>query len=323
MAYKEKILIIRFSSLGDVILVHPVIKKLSNSNYIVHLLTLKEYSEIFKFNPFLNKIITFDKKNETLFQLIKKIKQENYYKIIDLQKNLRSILIKFFFLKKIISYKKYKFRRFLLVFFKINLLKKNYVIKNYLETLKKLKIKITEKDFNYEVFSLKKYLIKTKNKIIAIAPYAKWQTKIWPYFDKLVEVLSKKYLIVILGSKEDKERKIFKFENNKNVLDLTGKVSILETAGILKQSNLLVTNDSGIMHLGFGCSIPILIILGSTTKEFGFIPKGKNIFIIENKNLKCRPCDYHGKNKCPKSHFKCMKDIKLNFVLKKIEKILK
>ena len=91
MAYKEKILIIRFSSLGDVILVHPVIKKLSNSNYIVHLLTLKEYSEIFKFNPFLNKIITFDKKNETLFQLIKKIKQENYYKIIDLQKNLRSI----------------------------------------------------------------------------------------------------------------------------------------------------------------------------------------------------------------------------------------
>ncbi len=330
MAYKEKILIIRFSSLGDVVLVHPVIRKLYNAGFEVHFLTQKEYIHLFTQNPYVNKIIPFNKRKDSLWKIIKIIKKENYYRIIDLQKNLRSIFILFYFFNKSFVYKKYKFRRWLLVHFKINLLKNNSVIKNYLNVLKKLNIKISSRDYNYTISTslniankIKSLLKNKRKKIISIAPVAKWETKIWWGYAKLIEILSKKFFIVLLGTKEEQKRINLLIKNPKNVLNLAGKLNLLEIVEVIKNSSILITNDSGIMHLGAGTDTPLIAIFGSTVKEFGFVPLRKNVIIIESNNVKCRPCDYHGRNKCPKSHFKCMKNISVETVLNKIKKVLR
>jgi len=329
MAYKEKILIIRFSSLGDVVLVYPVIKKLHNTGFEVHIVTQKEYVSLFTSNPFINKIIAFDKNNDSLGKIIKIIKKENYFKIIDLQKNLRSLFIRICFWGKTIAYKKYKFKRWLLVNFKINLLKNNSVIKNYLGVLKKFGIKVTSKDYNYAIFTSEKAkkkiktLLKTRKKIISIAPMSKWQTKIWWGYPELIRILSKNFFIVILGTKEEYSKIKLLINSSKNVLNLAGKLGLQEIVEVIRRSIILITNDSGIMHLGAGTDTPVVAIFGSTVKEFGFMPLKKNVFIIEDNSVKCRPCDYHGKDRCPKSHFKCMKNISVEDVLKKVEKILK
>lgn len=325
---KRKILVMRFSSLGDVALVHPILKKLDKSNFEVHLLTLKEYSSLFKYNPYITKIIEFSKK-ESLLKLVGIIKKEKYYKILDLQKNLRALIIKFFFYFKTISYKKYKLQRFLLVHFKLNLLKKNLVLKNYFETLSKINIGYSERDFKFYIFynietkeNVSKFF-KKKKQYIAIAPMAKWKTKIWWGYDRLVDRLSRKYNIILLGN-SDERKSIDKIKGErKNVINTAGKINLLEIVAIISKSSLLITNDSGIMHLGSGTETPIIAIFGSTVKEFGFVPIRKKVFIIEDNSVKCRPCDYHGKASCPKSHFKCMKNISLEMVLQQVERILK
>lgn len=329
MAYKEKVLIIRFSSLGDVVLVYPVVSKLYNAGFEVHILTQREYVSLFTSNPFVNKIISFDKNNDSLWKIIKVIREEKYVKIIDLQKNLRTFFIRIWYKGKTIVYKKYKFKRWLLVHFKINLLKNNSVIKNYLRTLKKLDIRVTSKDYNYEIFTsekakkMAKSLLRSRKKIVSIAPMSKWQTKIWWNYPELIKILSKKFFVVILGTKDESSKINLLVKSSKNVLNLAGRLGLQEIVEVIRRSIVLITNDSGIMHLGAGTDTSVIAIFGSTVKEFGFMPLKRNVYIIEDKSVRCRPCDYHGKERCPKSHFKCMKNISVETVLKKAEEILK
>ncbi len=319
---EKRILIIRFSSLGDVVLIHPVIKKLYDNGYKVDLLTKKQYKKIFAFNPYINNII-FPENFKNLFQILQKIKENNYFKIIDLHKNLRTALIRLFFFNKTIAYNKYRFRRFLLLHFKLNFLKNNSVIENYLNTLQHLKLNISKKDIEYKIFHketapakkvLKKYMV-------VIAPFAGHFTKEWAYYEDLIKILCKKYYIIILG--EAKEYPCAEKYYQKNVINLCGKLDFNEMVYIINKSKLLITNDSGIMHLGAGTETPIISIFGSTVKELGFVPKRKNIIMIENSNLKCRPCHYHGRNKCPEKHFKCMKDISVEKVIENVKKFAK
>ncbi len=322
MKKRKKILIIRFSSFGDVILIHPVIKKLYKSGYDVDLLTKKRYAELFHYNPYVKSLFVLED-YKSLFQLGKKIKQQNYFKILDLHKNLRTSLLKMFFFKDVLTYKKYRFKRFLLIYFKINLLKNNFVIKNYLEPLKKLNILLSERDCNYKIFFRESKKIKAfrKKNFIVISPFAKYYTKNWVYYQDLIKILRKKINIIIIGEKKHYNRA--EKWKHKNVFNLCGKLNFNDIVYLINLSRLLITNDSGIMHLGAGTKIPLISIFGSTTGGFGFIPLRRKCIILENKNLHCRPCHYHGKNACPKVHFKCMKDISVEIVLKNVKKFIK
>jgi len=317
---KKNILIIRLSSLGDVILVSPVIKKLHDNNYEVDLLIKKQYKDIFIYNPYIKNIIYLEDQ-KTIFHLIKTIARYKYYRIIDLHNNLRTFFIKIFFFFKTITYKKYRLRRFLMVKFKINLLKHNYVIKNYLNTLNLLNISLKDSDSDYKIFLKPCKKIKIKKNAIIIAPFARYYTKEWPYYNELIKALSKKHPVYIVGEKRESERA--QKYHDRAVTNFCGQLNLNEIAYLISKSKLLITNDSGIMHLGAGTETPLISLFGCTTRELGFFPLKNNISIIENNTLNCRPCDFHGRDICPKNHFKCLKDISTEEVLKYAKKFIK
>jgi heptosyltransferase-2 len=97
--------------------------------------------------------------------------------------------------------------------------------------------------------------------------------------------------------------------------DLIGKTTIPELIAILSKLSFLLTNDSGILHMGDALKIPLVALFGPTVRGFGFAPYRPTSKVVEMEGLKCRPCSLHGDDQCPLRHHKCMDDIDLNRVL--------
>ncbi len=325
----QKILIIRLSSIGDIVLSTPLIRVLRNKfpNSQIDFIIKKEFSELLKYNPNLTNLIEFNTENgfKELLRLKRQILKENYDLIIDIHNNLRSIFLRMFTGAHVVRINKRVFKRFLLVKFKINLYKNAiHVVDRYIETLSNFSIKNDNQGL--EIFVPEDTIEIAKNKInfsdknlyIAIAPSAKHETKRWlpERFAQLGDKLAEKFKakIILLGGKEDEDRCRFVEEMMvSKPINLCGKTTLLESAAVLSMCKLLVTNDSGLMHIGSAMKTKIVAIFGSTVKEFGFFPYGVENIVIE-KNIPCRPCSHIGRNKCPEGHFKCMRDIQVEDV---------
>ncbi len=333
----KKILVIRLSSIGDIVLSTPLIRvlrkkfPLSQIDFIVK----KEFSELLKFNPHLTNLIELDKSKgfKELLKLKKQILKERYDLIIDIHNNLRSIFLRAFSGAKVVKVNKRVFKRFLLVKFKINLYKNPiHVVEKYIETVHQLSIKNDNQGL--ELFVPNEIVEVAKSKInfsdsslyIAIAPSAKHETKRWiperfaEIGDKLTEKFDAK--IILMGGKEDENRcKMVESMMKNKPINICGKTSLLESAGVLSLCKLLVTNDSGLMHIGSAVKTKIVAILGSTVREFGFFPYETKSIVVE-KDVPCRPCSHIGRKKCPKQHFKCMRDIQVDDVFSACVKLI-
>lgn len=324
MSKPKKFLIIRLSSLGDCLLTTPFLRSLkkqypdSNIDYI----TKNNYADVFKFNPRISNLYLYDGNN---FSDLKKIIQNNHYDVIvDLQNNLVSRFLIFGIKAKKYFYHHGSFKKFLLVKFKINLLKDyKSVPRKYADIYPELELDLDGLEIFYpnEI----KPQINQDKKNIAFAPGARHFTKRWPeeYFIRLGKILSNNnYNVILLGGKDDKEICDNIHKELKESINLAGENNLLQMAANLKNCSVLVCNDSGLMHLSCAVKTPVVAIFGSTVKEFGFSPyKNKNI-IIENEGLYCRPCSQIGKDHCPEKHFKCMKEITPELVEKKINILL-
>jgi ADP-heptose:LPS heptosyltransferase len=308
----KKILVIRFSSLGDIILSFPLLKKLKEkfTKAEVHFLTKKNFEEIVLMNPDIDKIILQD---ESLSDLRNKIKKEEYDLIIDIHKNFRSIFVSLFNGKKIVRYKKENFKKFLLVKFKINLFKNVVpVYKKYLLTIKDYLYDTNYEFTKTEIKFNKKRII--EDNYIVISPTSRHFTKTYPRskFVKYVNSLIGKK-IVLVGNSSDNDKMICNYIESKceNVLNLCGNLSIQELVNVLYNSEYVICNDSAILHLAEAVRKRVVAIFGSTVREFGFFPQLKDSIVLENKNLKCRPCTHIGRESCPLEHFKCMEEVEL------------
>ena len=111
-------------------------------------------------------------------------------------------------------------------------------------------------------------------------------------------------------------------ELNEKIVNLSGKLKLLETAALISGASLVLANDSGIMHMATAVNTPVVAIYGSTVRELGFFPFRAESQVIENNKVKCRPCSHIGKKHCPKKHFKCMRDIQPEHVFKTISSYL-
>jgi heptosyltransferase-2 len=160
---------------------------------------------------------------------------------------------------------------------------------------------------------------------IALAPGAGFFTKRWPIkkFEQLIDIIQEreKTAIVVFGGAEDKEIGSV-LKKAKNVIDFCGKSSLLETAYLISRGRMLISNDTGLMHMATAVQTPVLAIFGSTVRELGFFPYRSESQVIENSSLLCRPCSHIGRHKCPKGHFKCMEDISVKQVYKELEQFL-
>ncbi len=321
----NKVLIIRLSSLGDVLLTSPVVRALKNlkPSIEIHQLVKSEYADAVKLNPKIEKIYTWNKKDSKKeFKL--SLKKENYDAVIDLQNNIRSRGITSGLAAKIYRFHKPSIKKMLLVKFKWN---KFEAVKSipqlYAENIDNLTL--DEKGLELHLSEEIESKLAKGKKYAGFCPGSRHFTKMWPkeYFISLIKEINEfGFTPVLLGGKDDRETCAF-IAGKTGALDHSNNDDLFQTAADMKMCNFVLCNDSGLMHVASALNVPLIAIFGSTVKEFGFRPYRCKNLVLENNSLNCRPCSHIGRDSCPKKHFKCMIDIDPIFVKNSILNFLK
>ncbi len=321
-----KFLIIRFSSIGDIVLTSTVIRCLKKQvkDAEVHYLTKDSYKEIIDNNPYIDKKIYFD---NNLFETIKILRKEKYDCIIDLHKNLRSFIIKLMLLKKSFSFHKLNFEKWLMVTFKINRLPDVHIVDRYMATIKSFNVKNDGEGLDYFLIEdIQDKILETQpTKFIAFviggAHFTKRlpPAKIYSICKKISEPL------FIFSGHEDHwmVKDILESLPDKVIYNFCGKTSMNETAAYIKRAQAVITHDTGFMHVAAAFKKKIISVWGNTIPQFGMYPyygkyKVEN-YTSEVLNLPCRPCSKIGYEKCPLGHFKCMWEIDEEEIIKNLE----
>jgi ADP-heptose:LPS heptosyltransferase len=312
-----KILIIRFSSIGDIVLTTPVIRciKQQIKGVEVHYITKQKFSSVISSNPYIDKLYTI---NDSTSEIITQLKKENYDYIIDLHHNLRTLKLKLALGKKSFSFRKLNWEKMLMVYFKINKLPKLHIVDRYFETLTSIGVTNDHKELDYfipekDIVNVTTYLpTQFQDGYEVLVVGGSYYTKQIP-INKLKEICAHSLKpLILLGGKEDA---IIAEEVHQAFKDKTmnacGKLNLNQSASIIEQANRVITSDTGLMHIAAAFKKDIISVWGNTIPEFGmsaYLP-GKNSKILEVKKLPCRPCSKLGYHSCPKKHFKCMNDI--------------
>lgn len=275
---KIKFLIIRFSSIGDIVLTTPVVRCLKQQveNSEIHYVTKMQFASILNSNPYIDKLHYLDRSLKTL---IKELKEEEFDYIIDLHHNLRSFIIKSNLKAIKFSFNKINFQKWLMTRFKINKLPHKHIVDRYLETCSLFEIVNDNKGLDFIIVQnnevdLNSFPEAFRKGYIAFAIGARHATKQMPD-DILVKLCNDiKLPIVLLGGKEDFEKaeRIIKSSNKKEIINACGKFNLQQSASIIKQSAIVVTHDTGLMHIAAALNKKIISIWGNTIPEFGMYP---------------------------------------------------
>ena len=311
------ILIIRFGSIGDIILTSAFVRQVRKAypEAAIDYVLKKEFYELLQYNPNIDHIYKYDTSTKLpgLKKLRETLKTKGYDYIFDLQNNFRSnYLLKAFPDAKKGQIDKLKIKRALLIYLKINRYGKILPVPlRYLKTAEAAAVK--DDGLGLELLLGDNiHAPEIEGKYIAIAAGAAHFTKRWPLekFKTLIQKIIDNHNlnIVLLGGKEDTS--VFStLEISDKVINFTGRLNLLESAAVIKNAAALISNDSALMHMATAVDTPVAAIFGSTSEELGFFPfRGKSL-VLQNEGLWCRPCTHIGRNRCPLGHFKCMEEI--------------
>lgn len=299
-----KILVIRFSSIGDIVLCSPVLRWLKNKypESEIHFLCKKQFINLVEQNPNVDKVWPLQDFNSTA----KALKNEKFELVVDLHKNLRSYRFRWAIkAPRRASFKKLSVAKYFSVRFKkANFLPNKHIVDRYAEGLKYVEVENDGLGLSFfgEVEpALFKELPAKYNVLVAGAAH---NTKKLP--ESLIQKIRKhsEIPLVVLGTAAD-NKAIF---SEIDVINLCGSTSLNESAYIIKHAQSVYTSDTGLMHIAAAFEKQIHIFWGSTVPEFGMYPYKTSFVNHEVKNLSCRPCSKIGFAECPKGHFKCMED---------------
>lgn len=309
---KTKFLILRFSSIGDIVLTTPVTRciKKQYPNAEVHYATKQSFKVLVENNPYIDQYHLLGK---SLNEFIATLKAENFDYIIDLHNNLRTSIIKFRLSSaKSFSFDKLNFKKWLLVNLKINQMPDVHIVDRYLKTTESLGVINDNQGLDY--FIPAKDIVQINEPYIAFAIGGQHATKKLPT-TRIIEICQKlSGKIMLLGGKEDATAaEEIEKAVGVNIINTCGKYNLNQSASLVQQSAYLITHDTGLMHIASALKKKVISIWGNTVPEFGMYPYLTEFKIIENKNLSCRPCSKIGYSKCPKGHFKCMSELNLDF----------
>ena len=333
MDTSTKTLVIRFSSIGDIILSTPLLRVLRARfpNGQIDYVARAEYAELVKSNQNLNHTYGFDasKGFDGLRILKKKIKDERYDLIVDIHDSLRSKYLRSLHGPRVAVVNKRLMQRSMLVNFKKNVYKEVVrVADRYIEAVKDLGI--TNDGKGLELHIPDETLLRVSGKIaslklsqfervIGLCPGARHFTKRWPpeRFARVGAAFAQKAdsKILVFGGPKDETicSQICLDINNQagaeRASSLCGLLGLLETAAAMEYCDVVITNDTGLMHIATAMHRKIVAIFGSTVKEFGFFPHDPEAAVLEQAGLDCRPCSHIGRSECPEKHFKCMLDV--------------
>ncbi len=332
-----KFLIIRFSSIGDIVLTTPVIRCLKQQvpGAEIHYLVKSNYISILASNPYIDKVHYLEQSLQTI---ITELKRESFDYIIDLHHNLRSMKVKDALKVKSFSFNKLNIQKWMYTSFKWNMLPDMHIVDRYMDTVASFGVQNDGAGLDY--FIGKEDIINESDLptshqagYVGLVIGAALNTKKYPlhHVKKICELLD--HPIILLGGLEDAdEGDRIAVADKIKIYNSCGKFGLNESADLVRRAKLVVTNDTGLMHIAAAYKRPIISLWGNTVPEFGMYPYYGSRFlegnaangrslpydIMEIKKLRCRPCSKIGYDSCPLGHFKCMEKINPADVVQKI-----
>jgi len=339
----EHILVIQTAFIGDAVLTLPLIQILKR-NYPsaeIDVIVVPRSAELFHNHPAVKRIIEYDKREKDrgvrgFFRLLGRLRERNYDLAVVPHRSFRSASLarlggipvrvgfhtstgRFFFTQSV----RYQ--------------KEIHEIDRNLSLLQGIGMRFDGRELpnlfpsSKDVSAIDEFLASSNvpkgNKIIAIAPGTIWNTKRWlkERFSELSSFfVNLGYVVVLVGGPEDQAlcMEIQRQTVGRAVVNTSGRLTLLQSAELLRRCRLLVSNDSAPMHLAVAMRTPVVAIFGATVPAFGFAPYGDRDVVVETTGLACRPCSIHGSEKCPIKTFVCMKDITSERVYHEAVKIL-
>lgn len=322
-----KILVLRFSSIGDIVLTTPVVRALKQQlpGAQIHYATKYNFRSLVESNPYVDRAHYL---RENLGELMKELQAEQFDYIVDLHRNLRTSIIKLRLGVPAKSFDKLNFRKWLLVRFKVNKLPEVHIVERYLAAAAELGITNDGQGLDYFIPAIDEVALTSlplthQNGYYAFAIGAQHYTKRLPT-ERIIELCSKiNAPIILLGGKEDQAvaAEITNFFQNQvttnkqrtAIYNACGQYNLNQSASLVKQAQAVFSHDTGLMHIAAAFKKKIYSIWGNTVPEFGMYPYKTEFEVWERPHLYCRPCSKIGYRKCPQGHFKCMREINFDF----------
>jgi lipopolysaccharide heptosyltransferase II len=342
-----KTLIIRFSSIGDIVLTTPLLRVLRarfpdiQMDYVVR----KTYADLVRSNHNLNVTYEFDASTgfAGLRMLKKRLKGERYDLVLDLHDSIRSRYLRSLLgVDRIAVLDKRLKERTMLVRFKKNIYRGLVpVVDRYIETLEDYgitndgrgpELHIPDETLFGVSGRMAGFRLNRFEHVLGVCPFARHWTKEWPleFFTEIAKrfVREKDGAVMIFGGRADVERaqhltaQLGEASVPERIVNLAGMLSLTETAAAMQYCDVLLTNDTGLMHIADAMQKKVVALFGSTVREFGFYPRPENAVVMERPGLYCRPCSHVGRDKCPEEHFRCMREIEPTDVFEAVRELL-
>lgn len=313
---KVKFLVIRFSSIGDIVLTTPVVRGLKKqvANAEIHYVTKEKHAQLLSGNPYIDKIHIL---REKITPLLDELQSEEFDYVIDLHNNIRSGQIKRRLKVPAFTFDKLNIKKWLLVNLKINKMPDSHVVDRYMDTVSVFDVKDDSIGLDFYIPEEEEYSVNHlpdtfAGGFVALVIGGTYFTKRLPV-QKIIEICKEiPFPVVLLGGSNE-------FESGEEIVNLVpgeiinlcGKLSIHQSASLIRQSRVVLTNDTGLMHIAAAFKKKILSFWGNTVPEFGMLPYLAHpaSVALQVTGLNCRPCSKLGYNKCPRKHFRCMNDL--------------
>lgn len=330
----KKVLVIRFSSIGDIVLTTPVLRALKTQlGAEVHVLTKEGYRGILTANPYVDQVLSIKR---SVREIAPMIRAARYDAVVDLHHNLRSLQVRLLMPGvPAYTFRKLNLEKWLMVRFKANLLPKLHIVDRYFGAALPLGVHNDGKGLDYfipedqevvlsqlaDTFQVEGAL-RTKieaGAYLAFVIGAAHATKRMPE-EKIIEVCQKITAPIILlgGPAEQVSGARIVQASGAHVLNGCGMYQLDQSASIIRQAEKVITHDTGLMHIAAAFGKEIISVWGNTIPEFGmtpYYPKGvsKNS-TVQLEDVSCRPCSKIGFDHCPQGHFRCMQDIDPEYI---------
>lgn len=324
-----KFLVVRFSSIGDIILTTPVVRHLKQQveGAEIHYLVKSAYAQLLEANPYVDRVHRFE---GDMKASIGSLQEEGIDYIIDLHHNFRSARIKFGLKRMDFTVHKLNWLKWLYVRFKIDRMPDRHMVDRNLDTIRAFIQTVDDRGLDYFIpesgeVPLQSLPAAFSLGYVGLSIGAQHNTKKLP-LDSVITLCQKLDVpIIILGGPEDRTfgASLVSALPEKEILNACGAYTIHQSASLVRQSRVLITHDTGLMHIGAAFQKKIISIWGNTVPRFGMFPyrAHPSSLVFEVPGLPCRPCSKIGYQKCPRGHFKCMLDQDLEGIARAVRRL--
>jgi heptosyltransferase-2 len=331
----QRILIIQTAFIGDVVLATGLLEKLHQHfpDAEIDMAVRKGNESLFDDHPFLHQILIWNKKSakyKHLFQLLSIVRRRKYDVVINVQRYFATgFLTAFSGAARKIGFDKNPFR-----FFFTDIISHDFSglgdATHEIQRNHALIRSFTDEKAGRPVLypttkAFEKIAVYQQRPYICIAPASVWFTKQYPadQWIDLIHQLPAHYSIYLLGAPSDQHLcDTIRKQSNDRVIDLSGQLSFLESAALMKAAVMNYVNDSAPMHFASAMNAPVTAIYCSTIPGFGYGPLSDQSRVVESQeNLSCRPCGLHGHAACPEKHFKCARTIQTEQLLNSLSSL--